>query len=430
MEAYQLDPVVRAIQMPRVNLLIADDVGLGKTIEAGLVAQELLIRHRARRRILIVCPAALQRQWRDQMRDKFGLDFRIVDSDLMRTLRRSRGLHVNPWSHFPRLITSMDYLKRDQPIRLFREALPAQGDGTYPRRFDLLIVDEAHNVAPSGVGRYAVDSQRTAAIRLIAPHFEHRLFLTATPHNGYAESFTALLELLDPQRFARGIPPDRQALMQVMVRRLKSDLYTWDGNPRFPQRELHALEVAYPDDERQAHRWLHQYTKLRQQNQADHVERTATEFVLKLLKKRLLSSPAAFLSTLQQHQQALSTATHPAPQRSLRRPGVGILRAMIDEVDETYGDDTASETATDEALHTSTSLFRPLTEDEQTLLTQMHQWADQAARRPDRKAHTLITWLRQHLFPAGQWTDERVIIFTECAWPQESGHIWEAVLRK
>lgn len=411
-EDYQLDPVVRAIQMPRVNLLIADDVGLGKTIEAGLVAQELLIRHRARR-ILIVCPAALQHQWRDQMREKFGLDFRIVDSELMRTLRRSRGLHVNPWTHFPRLITSMDYLKRDQPIRLFREALPAQGDVTYPRRFDLLIVDEAHNVAPSGVGRYAVDSQRTAAIRLIAPHFEHRLFLTATPHNGYAESFSALLELLDPQRFARGIPPDRQTLMQVMVRRLKRDIPNWDGSPRFPRRELHALEVVYTDDERHAHRRLHQYTELRRQDHTDNVERTATEFVLKLLKKRLLSSPAAFLATLQQHQQSLSEATRPTRQRTMKRPGVGILRAMLDEVDATYGDDAIYETATDEALRTTTSLFRPLTEAEQTLLKQMHQWADQAALRPDRKAATLLDWLRRHLFPTGQWTDERVIIFTE-----------------
>jgi hypothetical protein len=84
-EDYQLDPVVRAIQMLRVNLLIADDVGLGKTIESGLVALELIIRHRARR-VLVVCSASLQIQWRDQMRDKFGLDFRIVDSDLMREL--------------------------------------------------------------------------------------------------------------------------------------------------------------------------------------------------------------------------------------------------------------------------------------------------------------------------------------------------------
>src|SRR5438094_1553596 len=170
-EDYQLDPVVRAIQMPRVNLLIADDVGLGKTIEAGMVGLELIIRHRARN-ILVVCPSALQIQWRDQMRDKFGLDFRIVDSELMRDLRRRRGIHVNPWSHFPRLITSIDFLKRERPLRLLRECLPAPGESIYPRRFDLLILDEAHHVAPAGAGRYALDSDRTLTIRTLAPHFE------------------------------------------------------------------------------------------------------------------------------------------------------------------------------------------------------------------------------------------------------------------
>jgi len=243
-EDYQLDPVVGAIQMPRVNLLIADDVGLGKTIEAGLVAQELVLRHRAQR-ILVVCPASLQIQWRDQMRDKFGLEFRIVDSVLMHELRRRRGIHVNPWTHFPRLITSIDFLKRDRPLRLFRDVLPPEGALPFPRRFDLLIVDEAHNVAPAGRGKYAIDTQRTAAIRLLAPHFEHKLFLTATPHNGYAESFSALLELLDNQRFARGVPPDRERLASVMVRRLKSELPpNWDGSsPRRSVRRSDAPRI-------------------------------------------------------------------------------------------------------------------------------------------------------------------------------------------
>jgi len=80
----------------------------------------------------------------------------------------------------------------------------------FPRKFHLLIVDEAHNCAPPGVGRYATDSERTQALRLLVPHFEHKLFLTATPHNGYPESFSALLELLDNQRFARSTPPDRK----------------------------------------------------------------------------------------------------------------------------------------------------------------------------------------------------------------------------
>lgn len=210
-EDYQLDPLARAIQMPRVNLLIADDVGLGKTIESGLAVQEMMLRHRVRT-VLVVCPSSIQIHWRDQMRDKFGLDFRVVDSDLTKQLRRTRGLHINPWTHFPRRITSIDFLKRERPLRLMREALPAPGEPAYPRRFDLLIVDEAHNVAPSGVGRYATDSQRTAAIRLLTPHFEHKLFLSATPHNGYAESFSALLELLDNQRFARSVRPNPEQL--------------------------------------------------------------------------------------------------------------------------------------------------------------------------------------------------------------------------
>src|ERR1035438_2784949 len=117
------------------------------------------------------------------MRDKFVLEFRIVDSDLMRELRRTRGLHVNPWTHYPRLITSIDFLKRERPMRLFREILPTGDAPTYPRLFDLLILDEAHNVAPSGRGKYATDSLRTDSIRLLSPHFEHKLFLSATPHN-------------------------------------------------------------------------------------------------------------------------------------------------------------------------------------------------------------------------------------------------------
>ena len=178
-EDYQLDPVVRAIQMPRVNLLIADDVGLGKTIEAGMTILGLIIRHRCRK-VMVICPSPLQIQWKDQMRDKFGLDFRIVDSAMMRDLRRKRGIHVNPWTHFPRLITSIDFLKRERPLRLFQETLPGEGDATYPRKFDMLIVDEAHNCAPSGRGRYATDSLHTQALRVMVPHFEHKLFLTAT----------------------------------------------------------------------------------------------------------------------------------------------------------------------------------------------------------------------------------------------------------
>ncbi|MCU0549308.1 MAG: DISARM system SNF2-like helicase DrmD [Leptolyngbya sp. Prado105] len=411
-EDYQLDPVVRAIQMPRVNLLIADDVGLGKTIEAGLVAQELLIRHRCRR-MLIICPSSLQIQWRDQMRDKFGLDFRIVDSALMKELRRQRGIHVNPWIHFPRLITSIDFLKRDRPLRLFREVLPAEGESIYPRRFDLLIVDEAHNVAPSGSGQYAIDSQRTATIRLLVPHFEHKLFLTATPHNGYPESFTALLELLDTQRFARGVEPDRNQLQVVMVRRLKQEMQNWDGSPMFPGRKLEAIAVDYPQPERQVHAALRRYTELRTKGVDDNVEKYATEFVLKLLKKRLFSSPEAFLTTLTQHQDSLTSARRRQTSRLNAKPTEGILRRQLEQVEEDFADDELYEAATDESISNTSRLFRSLAPEEQDLLREMLQWAETAARQPDAKADQLLNWINAVIRLNGQWSNERVIIFTE-----------------
>ena len=408
-EDYQLDPLVRAVQMPRVNLLIADDVGLGKTIEAGLVIQELIVRNRART-VLVVCPAGLQIHWRDQMRDKFGLEFRIVDSQLMKRLRRSRGIHVNPWAHFPRLITSIDFLKRERPMRLFREVLPDKT--TYPRRFDILVVDEAHNVAPAGGGRYAMDSLRTQAVRIIAPHFEHKLFLTATPHNGYRESFSALLELLDNQRFARGVVPDQRQLEAVMVRRLKSEFVDeWDGKPRFPQRRLKVIEVTYSEEEKQVHAWLKEYTALRQANAQDNAERFATEFVLKLLKKRLFSSPAAFAATLAKHEQSL---VEPAQQaKRPARPSVGILRRQIAQIDEDYADDDEYEEATSGAVDTATRLLREPSPRERWLLDKMRQWAAKATAQRDCKTKALIKQLRDIVKPDGKWSDERVIIFTE-----------------
>ncbi len=410
-EDYQLEPLVRALQMPRVNLLIADDVGLGKTIEAGLVMQELIIRRRVHS-VLIVCPASIQIQWRNQMRDKFGLEFRPVDSTLMKELRRRRGLHVNPWTHFPRLITSIDFLKRDRPLRLFRETLPAEGEPKFPRRFDLLIVDESHNVAPSGIGRYATDSLRTVAVRTLAPHFEHKLFLTATPHNGYAESFSSLLELLDGQRFARGVKPDQKQLWAVMVRRMKRELpRKWDGTPRFPERKIEPLVVDYTEQERRAHQALREYTALRVQGIEDDAERFAADFVLKLLKKRLFSSPAAFRITLEKHEHSVREARK--KRGDLKKPPPAILKRQVDGVEEDQDDDEAYEERSAEVVDVASRVFRPLNAEEARLLDELKDFARHASDRADAKAKSLIQWLHENIKPGGQWSDERVLIFTE-----------------
>src|SRR4029077_4205428 len=129
-------------------------------------------------------------------------------------------------------------------------------------------------------------SQRTRLIRKIAPHFQHRLFLTATPHNGYTESFTSLLELLDDQRFSRNILPDDRQLSQVMIRRLKTDLVDKDGKPIYPKRNLQALSIPFTAEEREVHSLVDKYCRSREKT-CKHGGATGTAFVNGLLKKRL-----------------------------------------------------------------------------------------------------------------------------------------------
>jgi len=410
-EDYQLDPVVRALQMPRVNLLIADDVGLGKTIEAGLVIQELLLRHRART-VLVVCPANLCIKWQTEMIEKFGLEFHIVGAEAVRDLRRQRGTSANIWSSFPRLIVSVDWLKRPRAMALLDERLAGMDPTRYPRAFDLLVIDEVHGCAPSGRGRYATDSLRTKAVRKIAPHFEHRIFMSATPHNGYSESFTALLELLDPQRFARGVKPSEENLARVVVRRMKSDLREElppraDGSPRFAERKIVPLEVEYSADERRIHELLTRYSQGRRATAKNQASKMATDFVTLLLKKRFFSSPAAFLNTLDQHLRTLGRKD------ANLKADDDAVRAAFERLDEDIDDESELDEATEDALATAARAMDPLTAEQRGWLQEMRAWAEREARRSDAKARVLLDWIERTCRPEGKWNDQRVIIFTE-----------------
>jgi hypothetical protein len=236
-----------------------------------------------------------------------------------------------------------------------------------------LIVDEAHNVAPSGRGRYATDSLRTLAIRTLTPHFEHKLFLTATPHNGYPESFSALLELVDSQRFARGVRPNRLQLEAVMVRRMKAELETkWDGSRRFAKRVVDCLDVDYTEAERRAHKALHDYTNQRLKNASTPGEAFATEFVLKLLKKRMFSSPEAFATTLAKHERSIAGA-------GKTRPAENVLRRQVEDIEEEYADDEEYEEATLEAIDSASRVLHEPSQQEKTLLRELKEYACDAS---------------------------------------------------
>lgn len=406
-EDYQLDPLVRAIDMARVNLLIADDVGLGKTIEAGLIIQEMLVRHRART-VFVVCPATLQIKWQTEMLEKFGLEFRIVDTEYIKRLRRERGIHANPWSSFPRLIASMDWMKSGEGLRLLKDILPPHI--TYPRRFDILVVDEAHNIAPAAASQYALESQRTRLIRTIAPHFSHRLFLSATPHNGYEESFTSLLELLDDQRFARTVMPDEKQKQRVMVRRLKSEIVDANGNQVFPVRKLECLEVNYSTEEKDIHDLLKAFTTSRSASVQGTRYAFGTDFVHILLKKRLFSSPMAFATTLAKHRESLLRG---AAKKDRQVMDDRILRKAILRTEEEYSDDLQAEEAQSEAVEKAAELTVPLSSEQRSMLDRLCEWADRAKNKADSKAIAILKWLDGHIKTDGRWNGKRVILFTE-----------------
>lgn len=403
-EAYQLEPLRRALGAPRANLLLADDVGLGKTIEAGLVIQELFLRHRARTAV-IVCPPSLALKWQDEMREKFGLEFTIVNSDLMAEVRRTHGLHANPFQLFPRVIVSMAWLPQVRAQRLLRDVYAQASNPKTGKRFafDILVVDEAHHVAPSspsaiaGGRGYAVDTQRTVAVRQLADKCEHRLFLSATPHNGHPESFTALMEMIDPRRFARGANLDPTALKDVTVRRLKTDL----KDKGFKRRKVNTLDVTPTDPEQEMFSLLDDIvTKSAKLNGT----KPSGDIVTMLLKKRFLSSPFAFGMTLSRY---LSS-----------KAGRGL---SDDEYDDIFGEGQADEEEglweQDEAEKLRESKGSdPLSAAEPGQLETLMEWGLAYESRADSRLDRLVSFLDAVCRPVDkQWSSERVVVFTEYA---------------
>ncbi|OBK37590.1 DNA helicase [Mycobacterium sp. 1245111.1] len=407
-EPYQLEPLMRALSAPRANLLLADDVGLGKTIEAGMVIQELLLRHRART-VIVVCPAGLCVKWQDEMRDKFGLEFRIVNSETMKEVRRSNGVHANPFTLFPRIIVSMAWLPGPRAQRQLRDALITKSRGTASRfAFDILVVDEAHHVAPSAPTRtdkaglrkgYAVDSQRTRAVRDLAERSEHRLFLSATPHNGYTESFTALLEMIDPQRFVRGKFLDEQALKDVAVRRLKKDLAG-----QFKTREVNELRFTPSPDEAAAYDRLIAFTARRDKATKGGVN-AAKDMATLLLKKRFFSSPVAFARTIDVY-------------RDTRMRGLAVdFEAEYDEILGSDADELEEgrvEQAETQTLQLTKNALPPLTDEDKTDLQYLRDWGHSYEARPDSRLKALIEYVEANAKTSdGLWLNERIVIFTE-----------------
>ena len=437
-DAYQMEPLRKALALPRVNLLIADDTGLGKTIEAGLIARELLLRRKAKS-IVVAAPPSMLEQWRGEMEERFGLVFEVLDRAYVSRMRRERGFGVNPWRTHSRFLVSHNLLIDPAYTDPMREWLGEARPGS------LLILDEAHHAAPSSGGRYGIETKITRAVRDLAHRFEHRLFLSATPHNGHSNSFSTLLELLDPYRFTRGVKVRAKTdLEPVMVRRIKEDLRSIRGG--FPERIVVRVEIdGLPADapELALSRLLDEYRTARDHRYLSESARVrfAAGLMVVGMQQRLLSSIEAFARSLKKHRETVQRhwdkAHEPA---SDPRPALyaddeqasGFLKPADDDderagwtSDEADADEEAQIAQIDAASRPAADPEAAAWAREQRLLDQMEKIAEDSRHLPDAKTLSLIDWIRRHQCPGlpafGQpvtgpppmWTERRVLIFTE-----------------
>ncbi len=413
---YQLVPLLKALRMPRVTLLLADDVGLGKTVEAGLILTELLLRRRVRR-VLVLCPASLRLQWQQELRDKFCLSFDVVDRAGTHALQRRLGLDANPWRTFSRVITSYDYLKQPDVFERFLAASRVRDDAP-GLPWDLLIVDEAHNLAP---GPFGEDSDVAAMLQRLVPLTEHRLFLSATPHNGYTRSFTGLLETLDPVRFTRKSEPltsaEQGRVEQVVIRRLKREINARGPVPRFAERHPEALSVALGAGEVALATAFTDFRRAvwRAVAAGSRGEQLAGRFAVEVLGKRRLSGPATFAESWNRYllgfQEGVDTdnAEVRAAERAIRE---GVV------------DDREAASRANHAAQTVGAWLRPHAEqleDEMRQIAHALRMLDlfevpatRAVPGEDGRFAALISLIEARLRANGQFRDdERLIVFTE-----------------
>lgn len=227
---YQLVPLLMALRLNPIRLLIADDVGIGKTIEAGLIAREMLDRGEVRR-LAVLCPPYLCDQWQKELAEKFHIEAVVLRSGTAGRLERALPRQdLSVFEYYPHLIVSVDYAKADRRRNAFLQHCP-----------ELVIVDEAHT-ASKPAGRSASQQQRhQLLLDLVKRGNKHLLLLTATPHSGVEEPFRSILGLLQPQFSGWDLHTlsenHRRELARHFVQRRRADVTRWMGEETpFPQR--------------------------------------------------------------------------------------------------------------------------------------------------------------------------------------------------
>lgn len=305
---YQLVPLLMALRLDPVRLLIADDVGIGKTVEAALIARELLDRAEVRR-IAVLCPPHLAEQWQRELHDKFNISAELVLPGTASKLERGLTIGQSLFEEYPHVIVSLDFIKSDRRRDEFRRTCP-----------ELVIVDEAHTCAQPGalqLGRSARQQRHQLVAGLAADPDRHLILVTATPHSGDKEAFQSLLRLLDPE--LGSLPADltgpaneanRRRLAAHFVQRRRADIrHFLKSDTPFPEREEKELTYRLTPKYRQLFdRALDYAQEVVSEPDGSLDQRVQWWSVLTLLRA-LASSPAAAAATLRTRASCKETDT-------------------------------------------------------------------------------------------------------------------------
>ena len=277
--SYQLLPAGKALRMPRQRILIADAVGLGKTLECGILVTELMRRGRGRR-ILVVTTKSMMVQFQKEFWLRFTIPLVRLDSvQLQRIRTRIPGNH-NPFHYYDRAIISIDTLKQDREYRSYLEQA----------YWDIIVIDEAHNVARRGKGQGA--SQRAKLAERLSTRSDTLILLSATPHDGRPGSFASLMNMLDPTAIANADNYTKEDIRDLYVRRFKKDVLQ-DLKQHVPERNVESVEAQASIAEERVFEILNdlKLTSIDGHRKAGQLFKTT-------LLKSMLSSPAACLETV------------------------------------------------------------------------------------------------------------------------------------
>jgi len=279
--AFQLEPALAFVRGLTTRALIADEVGLGKTIQAALIVAELANRGWAER-VLILTPAGLRDQWTGELEHRFGIHAAVMDADSIKTRLSTLPPDVNPWAVEPVSIASLDFVKRAEVLQALDSLI-----------WDVLVIDEAHLVAAA--------PQRGAAVRALARRARYLVLLTATPHDGNDQSFSSLCEI------GRSSPED--GLLMFRRGRLDAGISL--------ARKTHLLAVTLSHDEMLMHRLLGEYADRLWRSADSVLGRTGGRLVAAVLSKRALSSASSLARSIQRRLATFESETEAPFQASL-----------------------------------------------------------------------------------------------------------------